>query len=270
MTKLSIMTKHPLYRIDDRRSLVVPGDTSQTINFCAHHFLKTAQSFIDKQGYFAVALSGGGTPKAIFQKLALSHQQEQVDWSKVLLFWGDERNVPPNHPDSNYNMAMKAGFAFLPISPQHIFRMPTDKEESLVQGAQKYAELITTKIPGQCFDMIMLGVGEDGHTASLFPHTQALHVTDQLVTANFAPTQKAWRMTLTYPCINAAKNICIYALGKSKAKILETVLCSPLDAETLPVQAIGTPANPALWFVDEEASHNIAALIKQSPMDGSI
>jgi len=238
---------------DERWEITIPGNASATQHFCVEHFLNTAQEAITRQGYFAVALSGGSTPQAIYQELALPQNRQRIDWEKVLLFWSDERAVAPNHPDNNYHMAMQAGFSHLPILTKNIFRMPA--ENILEDSAPAYEELIKTKIPSGVFDLVMLGMGGDGHTASLFPHTKALHIEDKLVVMNYIPQKNTWRMTLTYQCINQAHHIVVYVLGDSKANTLRSVFRSPYDPETYPIQRIGLSSNKALWIMDRAAAY---------------
>lgn len=246
--------KDNLKAFDERRDLIVPGDQKQTIQFCVDHFITVANEAINSQGIFTVALSGGSTPKTIYQQLANEKNRSQIDWSKVFLFWGDERCVPMDHPESNYRMAMEAGFATLPIPKSHIFPMPaTGDVEQLEQGAEQYEKLIVQHVPKCSFDLVMLGMGEDGHTASLFPKTHGLHTVGKLVIANYIPQKQCWRMTLTYECINDAKNIAIYVLGESKAKMVKEVFTTAYDPDTLPIQKIGTPTHKALWIVEQSA-----------------
>ena len=229
--------------IDDRRNIEVPGDKETTIVFAMCHWLKCAQDAIDNHGAFFVALSGGSTPKAIFE--ALSKKPDAIDWSRVHLFWSDERSVPPDDPESNYHMAMHSGLEKLPIKPENINRMVA--ETNTEQNAQEYENLIKQTLLNRPFDLIMLGMGDDGHTASLFPNTSALTVTDRLVVANPVPQKKTTRMTFTYPLINAATNIAIYVIGKTKAPMLEKVLAPD---SPYPISQIGTAATPALIITD--------------------
>ena len=244
--------KSILKAFDERRNIAVPGDTQATIKYCVQHFLELAQEAIQDHGYFAVALSGGSTPKAIYEQLKAPENRNKVDWSAFLLFWSDERAVPPDHPESNYRMAMEAAFNELPIPKENIFRMKA--EENIEKNAKAYEALILEKIPLKTFDLVMLGVGEDGHTASLFPHTHGLHVEERLVIANFIPAKETWRMTLTFKCINSAFHTCIYALGKGKADIVAKVLNGPFDPDEYPSQRIGTQARKSLWILDKVAS----------------
>lgn len=240
---------------DERRDIVIPGDYEAALTFSVEHFIEAANKCIQDHGYFAVALSGGSSPKAIFQRLAQSEYNKRIDWKKVLLFWSDERSVASDHPDSNYHMAMEAGFKNLPIPKDQIFRMQA--EDNIEEHALEYERLILTKIPSKKLDFVMLGMGEDGHTASLFPKTHGLHTTQRVVIANFVPQMNTWRMSLTFECINQAAYIVLYVFGKSKAKILKKVLTSPYDPDNLPVQRVGTPAHKALWIVDCDAASEL-------------
>jgi 6-phosphogluconolactonase len=233
---------------DHRRELVVPGDTEKTLTFCVSHFLMLARQAIEDHGAFYVALSGGSTPKAIYQRLR--NEATSIDWSSVHLFWSDERCVPPSDPESNYFMAMEAGLKTLPIPSSQIHRM---KAESNVQAhAQEYETLIKTTLGDHPFDLIMLGMGEDGHTASLFPNTAGLQEKKHLVVANNVPQKSCWRMTMTLPCINRARHTTFYILGASKQPMLKQVLSS--DSPTLPASLIGTPNHKALFIADTAAT----------------
>jgi 6-phosphogluconolactonase len=247
-------------RIDDRRVVIIPGDKDTTIKFCTEQFLETGRDAIAKRGLFAVALSGGQTPNEIFKELSKPQHRNELDWTKVLCFWSDERSVPPTDPESNYAMAMESGLMELPLLSQHIFRMQA--EISIEENALHYEELIRQWVPSASFDLIMLGIGEDGHTASLFPRTHGLHAKDRLVIANYIPQKHTWRMTFTYECIHAGKTICIYALGGKKAEIVLKTLTGVYDADNLPIQRIGTAHHQALWILDEDAAEK---LLKGSP-----
>lgn len=239
--------------IDDRHEVIIPGGRIETIAFCIAQFIRLASHCIHQRGYFAVALSGGSTPEEIFRGLSGEINRYKVDWERVILFWSDERSVPPDAKESNYRMAMDAGFSTLPIPEDNIFRMKAEEEPE--RNAKLYEKLINEKLSGAPLDFVMLGVGQDGHTASLFPKTHALHTSeDRLVVENFVPKIDTWRMTMTYTCINAARNVAIYALGAGKAEILEKVLSQPFDPDTYPIQGVGTPENKALFIVDEDAA----------------
>lgn len=237
---------------DSRRNLAIPGSYASTIEFCVEHFLLCAEEALKERGQFNVALSGGKTPNAVYSRLTSPLYRLRIDWNKVGLYWSDERSVPPFHLDSNYRASMEAGFSNLHISPENIHRMQAEGDIEI--GAQAYDELLKKYLPDGCFDLILLGMGEDGHTASLFPRTHGLHVQNKWVAANYIPQLETWRMTLTFDSINRAKNIAVYVLGANKAKMLKEVLTGPYRPEDLPVQQVGLPSNKALWIADSPAA----------------
>lgn len=253
--------KHHFFSWDERRDIANPGDKETTLSFAAHHFISCAKEAIKSHGFFAVALSGGSTPKAIFEKLSSADNAGALDWSKVLLFWGDERSVLPTDPESNFRMAMDAGLKTLSIPQEHVFRM--EAEENAEENARSYEEKIKNALGPRPFDLIMLGMGEDGHTASLFPETKALEEKTALAVANEVPQKKTWRMTLTYPCINRAKNIVLYVLGKSKAPMIKQVFLGN-HTPPFPVSLVGVPGNKALWILDTEAGEPLLSSKKIS------
>ncbi len=231
---------------DNRRNVFIGKNTEEAILFAVEHWLDTAKRSIQQRGRFCVALSGGSTPKAIYQKVILD---KDLDWSKISLFWSDERKVPADHPESNYHMAMEF-FRQVPIPPSQIFRMQAEKGK-----AEEYEEKIHHYVGKHLFDLVMLGVGEDGHTASLFPETAALSIEDKLVVMNEVPSKNTERMTFTFPCIQGSRNIAIYALGKSKQEIVEKVLHAPIISP-YPASRLGTAESPALWVLDHPVKIN--------------
>lgn len=249
-----IPLSHQLGRIvpwDARRDLFIAPTTEEAIAFAATHWIHTAARAIQQRGRFMVALSGGSTPKAIYQKIASAHSQD-LDWEGVHLFWSDERCVPPEHPDSNYKMAMESGFQKLPIPPSQIHRMKGELNPKV--AAAEYQDLIQREHTR--FDLVMLGVGEDGHTASLFPKTAALQIKNEWVAPNFINEKKSWRLTLTYPAIHASPSPVFYALGEGKQAIIPLVLQGPI-VSPFPASAVGTEAHKALWILDKNAAHLI-------------
>lgn len=243
------MTKS--FTFDERRKIFNPGDKSQTLNYAVEHLLTVAEDSIKKRGHFYIALSGGSTPKAIYKELAEEKNAKRIDWKDVSLFWSDERCVSPEDDASNYKMAMDTGFAKLPIPLNQIHRMKGEVPPE--EAADEYNKLIQQKVPEGTFDFMMLGMGDDGHTASLFPFTEALDVKGKEATANFLPLKDTWRLTLTYECINRARDINIYVLGEGKADTLKQVLTSPFEPKVFPIQNIGTVSTPANWVVDTTA-----------------
>lgn len=238
--------------IDNRRDLIVPGDYKTTIDFSIKQFIELANNAIKDHNIFAVALSGGSTPNAIYNGLASPQHRNAIDWSRVLCFWSDERCVPKDHPESNYRMAMEAGLSKLPIPSKNIF--PMNGMGDLEKNAEDYEKILLEKLPKKAFDLTMLGMGEDGHTASLFPKTHGLHTNARMVIPNFITQKEVWRMTLTFECINSSRHINIYVLGKNKAEMVKHVLTGPYEPDNYPVQRIGTPAHKALWLLDTDAS----------------
>jgi 6-phosphogluconolactonase len=237
---------------DEQRDIIVPGDCPMTLIFCVEHFIALSKQAIKDHGAFFVALSGGSTPKAIFERLTSPPYDQMVEWNKLHLFWSDERAVPPDHPDSNYHMAMQAGLSRMPIPKEQIHRMHA--ENRIEENALDYEQEVGAALKGRPFDLVMLGMGEDGHTASLFPNTEGLDVENRLVIANFISQKKAWRMTFTFPCINSAMNIVIYVLGASKKETLAKLLLSSHQYDRYPVLRVGTSSRHALWIADEAAA----------------
>jgi len=237
---------------DERRRLAVCDDLKSAITYSVEHWLTCAKEAVQRHDAFFVALSGGSTPKAIFHALVQSPFKELIPWKKTHLFWSDERSVPPNHPDSNYKMALDAGLREMPIPESQIHRMIA--EEPIEENALAYEAAIHRILGQHPFDLVMLGMGEDGHTASLFPHTQALHVHNRLVVANHIPQKNTWRMTMTYPCLNSAHHIALYVLGDTKKEMVAKVLQGPERPDDYPIQRIGTAHHSALWILDKEAA----------------
>ena len=247
--------KNSIKNFDARRDIAIPGDKVQTIDFCAAQFIQIAREAIDARGKFFVALSGGSTPNAIYKELNQPSNKDQLDWNKVYLFWSDERSVPPENPESNYRNSMQAGLASLNLPAANIFRMRA--EENIEENALAYELLIREKVPGSSFDLIMLGMGDDGHTASLFPRTHGLHTNNRLVIANYVPQKQTWRISFTYESIHSARHVVIYVLGQGKEDMVAKVLAGNFDPDELPIQRIGTNKHKALWILDKEAGSKL-------------
>jgi 6-phosphogluconolactonase len=247
--------ENSIQSFDERRDIIIPGTSEETVRFCVQQLLEIGKNAIAQNGFFTIALSGGQTPNAIFKELSQPENLIQLDWEKVYCFWSDERSVPPTDQESNYAMAMQAGLSSLPLKQEQIFRMKAEKD--IEENALDYELLIRDKVPFHSFDLLMLGMGDDGHTASLFPRTHGLHAKDRLVIANYVPQKHTWRMSFTYDCINAAKVICIYAIGKKKSNMVTQALTSSYDPDNLPIQRVGTPHHKALWIVDLDAGEKL-------------
>ncbi len=205
-------------------------------------------------GYFAVALSGGSTPAALYALLADNAYSCRLPWDKTQLFWGDERCVPKQSPNSNYHMVHNALLSKISIPSENVHPLVGQDQDPL-QAATQYASTICSVLKPEKyprFDLILLGLGIDGHTASLFPGTTALAETSKLVVATYVDRLKSYRITLTLPVINNARNLIFLVSGANKQEILPTVLAAPNMA--LPASLI-LPTNGNLeWIVDEAAA----------------
>jgi 6-phosphogluconolactonase len=238
---------------DARRHVWIGETSDRAVDFALEHWIASAIDAIEKRGIFTVALSGGSTPNTLFKRLKDHPDVKRINWKKVLLFWSDERSVPPTSPESNFGQAMSSGMQSFGIPHLQVFRMEADFH--IEENAKRYEEVIKAHVPGSSFDLMMLGVGEDGHTASLFPGTKALNESKRLVVANEVPQKETWRMTMTYPLINKAHSIVIYALGERKAPIIEELFKDKVD--TYPVWKVGSSQSPALWILDSPAASKL-------------
>jgi 6-phosphogluconolactonase len=215
------------------------------------------QKAIARRGAFHLALSGGSTPRMLYQHLASAAYAEQLDWSRVHVWWSDERNVPADHQDSNYRLAHEVMLSRLPVPLEQIHRVPT--EEGPAQAAAHYETAIRAQVSEGRFDLILLGLGEDGHTASLFPHTEALGVTDRLVMANFVSKLNTWRITFTAPLINTADTVFFLVSGAGKAAALRSVLLGDYQPEALPAQIVAPVTGKLFWMTDADAATQVAS-----------
>jgi 6-phosphogluconolactonase len=235
---------------------VVVLDTPDNVAYQgADEFEVRARAAIADHGRFAVALSGGSTPRAMFELLASPDFAEDIDWPNIHFFWSDERCVPPDDERSNYAQALKALLAPLAIADGNVHRMRGELDPH--SGAVDYNEQLAAFFGSAvAFDLIYLGLGPDGHTASLFPGSAALGVVDQSCTAVHEPGNQVapWRLTLTYPALNAARCDMFLVEGNGKAEVLASVLEGPRDIQHLPAQGVA-PANGTLvWLVDKAAA----------------
>lgn len=213
-----------------------------------------AKQAIIERGRFSLVLSGGSTPRALYRLLASSPYQDEIEWANVHVFWGDERCVPPHAAESNYRMARESLLDHVAIPPANIHRI--FGELSPEDAAKDYAQALLSSfgdgIPQ--FDLVLLGMGDDGHTASLFPHTAALGETQKWVAANHVPQKDVWRITLTLPVINAARQIIFLVAGVQKAERLREILNGPRQPLDLPAQSIQPTNGNLVWLVDAAAA----------------
>lgn len=207
-----------------------------------------------RQGRCAIALSGGSTPRALYRELAASHRTT-IPWAKVHVFWGDERIVPLSHPDNNSNMAKTTLLDLVPCPEENIHRIPTDLRTPEA-GAMGYAETLRDYFGAEtpAFDLLLLGIGADGHTASLFPHSSALDVTDHTVIATVHPENASARVTLTMPVLLAARVTFVLATGAAKAPAIARALDPNTKIVDCPAAALRHSAGPITWWVDRGAA----------------
>ena len=210
-----------------------------------------AAKLADNQHTFSLVLSGGSTPKLLYQLLATPEYRDRLNWSKVEIYFGDERCVGPEHPDSNYRMAHEAMLGKLPIPECNVHRMRGEIPPE--QAAVEYGQLLKGKFHDGGPDLVLLGMGDDGHTASLFPGTAALDETHHRCVANHVEKLDTWRLTMTYPFLNRAHAVLILVEGTKKAERLQQVLEGERDPKRLPIQGI-RPAGTLTWMVDAAAA----------------
>jgi 6-phosphogluconolactonase len=231
------------------------GSPQELFHAAAEKFCSLGSSAIAAHGKFSIALSGGSTPRGLHQEL-VTHFASRLDWSKVFFFWGDERHVPPDSPESNYRMANETLLSRLPIPPENIFRVPSELPDAR-QAAAKYEQTLQQFFRPEpdsfpIFDFILLGMGPDGHTASLFPGTAALQERDQLVVGNWVEKLNTFRITFTYPVLNNAACAMFLVNGDEKAEMVRRALKDP--AANLPCQKVRPEDGELLWYLDKGAA----------------
>ena len=238
---------------EDNMSLNIFNTEQEVLDALAGHFVMVANDAISARGKFSVALSGGNSPKKLYELLA-SVYHDKVDWEKVYFFFGDERNVPQTNKDSNYLMAKNSLFVPLMIDPDHVFAVDTSL--SPADAAKKYEEEIEEFFDEDemSFDLVLLGLGDNSHTASLFPHTPVLHDRTPGVKDVFLPDQQVYRITLNVPMINEARHIAFLVYGEGKAIAVHHVLEDDEDIEEYPAQLIEPIIGEIQWFMDEAAA----------------
>jgi 6-phosphogluconolactonase len=231
----------------------VCNDPESLSEAAARLFVKRSRHAVQVQNQFSVALVGGHTPERTYQILSQPHFHDQVPWTKVHVFWSDERCVPPDDPRSNAHMAHQALLDRVPIPPDQIH--PIRCNQNPQQAAEEYESLLRDFFAGRspCFDLILLGLGENGHTASIFPGTLAVEEQKRWVTAVFVAEQAMWRITMTPLLINQAAMVAFLVAGTAKARVLQRVLGGPFESYDLPAQLIQPVSGGLDWIVDEAA-----------------
>ncbi len=234
--------------------LHVYADAEEVARRVTERFAELARASVAERGSFSVALAGGSTPRMIYELLASEPVRAEDFWTKTHVFFGDERAVPPDHPDSNYRMANEAMLARLSIPPENIHRMRGEGDAAA--NASLYEDEMRAffgEVDWPRLDLVMLGMGEDGHTASLFPSTIALREQHAWAAANWVDKLNAWRITLTAPVINHARHVLFVVTGAGKAKAVAAVLEGQREPEQLPARLI-QPVGCLEWFLDRAAA----------------
>ncbi len=250
-----------------RGELRIVADRSALADLAAREIVVRANDAVARRGRFDVALAGGSTPRDLYRRLATSPVREQIPWHATHVFWGDERSVPPEHADSNFRMAREELLDRVSIPAGQIHRIPTEEREPALV-ARSYQRTITaaldaalTRVPR--FDLALLGLGADGHTASLFPGTGAVWVDDAWVIAVHVPQLGVDRISLTVPILNAARTVLFLVAGADKADALARAITleptSGVDLDACPARAIQPSDGELLWFVDAAAAARIEA-----------
>jgi 6-phosphogluconolactonase len=227
---------------------------SEIVRVVAEQFVSLTQEVIGAEGRFRLALAGGSTPRALYEVLAGQDYRARVDWPRVEFYQGDERAVGPTHADSNWGMADRALIKEIEAEPHQLFRMEGEGHDPDISAA-RYEGVLRRRLPQPdgwgVFDLILLGIGTDGHTASLFPGTAALEDNHRWVLANHVPALKGHRYTLTFPVLNAAKAVWFLVTGEEKAGVLRRIIRDRDPA--LPATRVAPTNGSVTWFVDETA-----------------
>jgi 6-phosphogluconolactonase len=215
----------------------------------AEYFVARSGEAVAAKGFFNVALSGGSTPKLLYELLV----NLDVPWTKTHFFWSDERHVPPDHPDSNYRMTYEAMLSRVPVPETNVHRIHGENPDA-AEAAREYEQTV------QQLDLILLGLGPDGHTASIFPGSEVLHETVRLVAAPWVEKFNAYRITMTLPLLNSGGSVLFLVSGAEKAEIVKEVIEGP---KKYPAQFVQPANGQLLWMLDKDASANLAANKRQ-------
>lgn len=240
------------------RSIEVFPTAANLFHAAAEEFIRAARAAIGAQGRFTAALSGGSTPKALYSLLAENYAN--FAWNRVFLFFGDERHVPPTDSESNYRMVNETLLAKITIPSENVFRVPTENPDATTVAAEyenqirRFFQLKPGEFPR--FDLILLGMGPDGHTASLFPDSLALDEQSRIVVANWIAKFNAHRITFTFPVLNRAAEIMFLASGSDKADVVRQVL-EAKNTPSLPSQRVQPSDGKLLWMLDEAAASKL-------------
>jgi 6-phosphogluconolactonase len=236
----------------------VAKDVTEASLASADLFVQTAREAVARNGRFSVALTGGSSPVQLYKLLAAPPYRDEVPWDRTFVFWGDERAVPHDDSRNNARMAFDLLLDHVPVPPAQVYRMSGELPPD--ESARQYEALLEAHFgdgPPQ-FDLILLGMGDDGHTASMFPGTDVVHERERWVKALFLASQNMYRITLTAPLLNQARRIVFQVFGAGKAATLKRVLEGPYQPEQLPSQLIKPTDGELHWFLDEAAGSGVA------------
>lgn len=232
-------------------NITIAKDLAELSSKAAAKLFRIANDSILERGRFTIALSGGSTPRALYGVMS----QASIQWNKWHFFFGDERNVAPDDEESNLRMANESLLGTIPAADRNVYAWGTGTGEP-AEIAATYADRVRTFFSPEepRFDLVLLGMGADGHTASLFPGNAALVETERIAVETWVPQMNAWRYTLTLPVINSARNVMFLAAGREKAETLRDVIAGEPGPEPLPAQAVRPADGELCWFVDEAAA----------------
>ncbi len=239
-------------------NLIISKDVDTLCETVTKRIIECAKIAIDEHGVFHFALAGGSTPQGVFERLATAEYSSQIDWQKTHIWFGDERCVPADHTDSNYRMANQALLSLVSIPDHNIHRIQGELEPA--QAAELYESEIRQHLPSlvegfPVFDLMLQGLGPDGHTASLFPGTPALNVYDQAVTTVYVEKLDSWRISVTFPILNTAHNLLFLVAGSGKAEVIRDISQQNSSARQLyPVEMLKSTGSIE-WFLDEAAAN---------------
>ncbi len=239
----------------------VATNAQELSRLAAEQFVHLAVEAVRAKRLFTVALAGGSTPRSLYALLANEKEpyRAQLPWERIHFFWGDERHVPSDHPDSNYRMASETMLANVPVPLENVHRIKSENADAAKaadeydQTLRKFFRVAEGQLPR--FDLILLGMGPDAHTASIFPGTDVINEKNRLVVAPWVEKFKSYRITLTPPVLNNAAAVIFLVNGTEKAKVLREVLEGGHQPERLPAQLIRPNKGKVLWLVDQEAAH---------------
>ncbi len=245
--------------VPDIRILTTPQELFAA---AAEEVVRSATESVAQRGRFMIALSGGSTPRSLFQLLA-TNARTSFPWDNTRFFWSDERHVPPDDPESNYRMANEAMLSKIPVAAGNIFRVPSEEPDASI-AASAYEQTLRKVFPAEGesvpqFDLILLGMGADGHTASLFPGTTGLQEKSKLVIANWVEKFKTHRITFTLPLLDAARSVMFLVSGTDKAPALKEILQGSASGEQYPAKLVQPDKGGLIWLVDRAAASSLSS-----------